>query len=324
MVTALQRVLHPFKVATKQLQGSGIPAVRSTSGSLSEVFPIYEYLLDHLEQAVEGIIVEGDTEETIKQVQLFEGMDRKTRRMLKVYIRLGWKHLKKYYELLTPVAYVAAVLFHPCKKWKALELFWDSLPSRQTDGWKSKYNSKLREVWERQYQNITIDNEMATPKAPMDYIERRMAFIRSNASSQPQSSQQRRNRGSQRRKKPLDELAQYLEEPPIENVTYKADPILWWRDVGASRFPRLSVMAVDYLTIPSSTAETERQFSSCGRMDTANRGRMACSLLSTAQCIRSWSQIGVYMPSIPLHRLESLETNWQDVLRSCEGFEPEE
>ena len=37
-----------------------------------------------------------------------------------------------------------------------------------------------------------------------------------------------------------DDLDQYLSEPPVDNVSYKADPVAWWRDVGVVRFPRLS------------------------------------------------------------------------------------
>lgn len=46
------------------------------------------------------------------------------------------------------------------------------------------------------------------------------------------------------------------------------------RDVGSVRFPHLSFMAVDFLTIASSSAETERDFSSCGRMITPLRCRL--------------------------------------------------
>jgi len=35
-------------------------------------------------------------------------------------------------------------------------------------------------------------------------------------------------------------------------------------------------MAVDFLTIPSSTAETERQFNSAGAMDSPRKSRTSC------------------------------------------------
>ncbi|KAJ6436532.1 hypothetical protein O9K51_10898 [Purpureocillium lavendulum] len=274
VVSALQKILQPFKVASKQLQGEGIPGKRSTSGGFDEYFQVVEMLLDHLELAVQGVIIEEDDDKVMREVRLFDGMDAKTRRLLKIYIKLGWKKLNDYYGKLTSTAYVAAVVFHPCKKWRTLEQLWNQLPSRQTSGWKRAYERSLTKAWEERYKNMGLEDAghgclAGGSQGSLDYIERRLAFSRSMAGSAPQG------RPNQRPKQPAvlpaqDELDQYLSEPPVDNMAYKADPIAWWRDVGVVRFPRLSHMAVDFLTIPSSSAETERDFSSCGRMDDAN------------------------------------------------------
>ncbi|KAJ6436299.1 hypothetical protein O9K51_11122 [Purpureocillium lavendulum] len=112
VVSALQKILQPFKVASKQLQGEGIPGKRSTSGGFDEYFQVVEMLLDHLELAVQGVIIEEDDDKVMREVRLFDGMDAKTRRLLKIYIKLGWKKLNDYYGKLTSTAYVAAVVFH--------------------------------------------------------------------------------------------------------------------------------------------------------------------------------------------------------------------
>ena len=86
-------------------------------------------LLDHLETALKGTIYDRH----LVEVELFEGMDNKTRTsLLQTYIKLGWKKLDKYYALLTSAAYVGTVIFHPCKKWSASDQLWDQLPSRQS------------------------------------------------------------------------------------------------------------------------------------------------------------------------------------------------
>lgn len=79
------------------------------------------------------------------------------------------------------------------------------------------------------------------------------------------------------------------------------------------RFPRLFYMAVDFLTIASSSAETERDFSSCGRMITPLRSRLRRYIVAMAQCLRSWSKAGIYQPSLPLNLLEG--DNWRHVLQ---------
>ena len=58
VIEILVKLLKPFDVATKQLQGDGIPGARSTCGSFDEYFPVLEILLGHLEGAIEGTIFE--------------------------------------------------------------------------------------------------------------------------------------------------------------------------------------------------------------------------------------------------------------------------
>ncbi|WKT53989.1 hypothetical protein QSH57_004573 [Fusarium oxysporum f. sp. vasinfectum] len=284
-------ILQPFKVASKQLQGEGIAGKRSTSGGFDEYFQVVEMLLDHLELAVQGVLIEENDDHVMEEVHLFDDMDAKTRRLLKIYIKLGWKKLNSYYGKLTSTAYVAAVVFHPCKKWRTLEQLWNQLPSRQTSEWRKTYEENLTRVWEEKYKNMAHEVACSTvstteSNSALDYIERRLAFSRSLVRP---GSQERQSKGRrQSATLPVqDELDQYLSEPPVDNIAYKVDPIAWWRDVGAVRFPRLSFMAVDFLTIASSSAETERDFSSCGRMVTPLRCRLRRHIVAMAQCPRS-------------------------------------
>jgi hypothetical protein len=317
VVAAIQKVLQPFKVASKQLQGEGVAGLRSTSGGFDEYFQVVEMLLDHLELAVQGVVIEENDDQMMEEIQLFDDMDPKTRRLLKIYIKLAWKKLNDYYGKLTSTAYVAAVVFHPCKKWRALERLWNQLPSRQTSEWKKTYEKSLRGVWEERYKSMAREAACNAASAigsnsGLDYIERRLAFSRSLTCPNSEGRQSKRPRQSIESPE-QDELDQYLSEPPVDNMAYKADPVAWWRDVGVVRFPRLSYMAVDFLTIPSSSAETERDFSSCGRMVTPLRSRLRRHVVAMAQCLRSWSKAGIYQPSLPLGLLEG--DNWRQVLQ---------
>ncbi|KAG7408128.1 putative AC transposase [Fusarium oxysporum f. sp. raphani] len=317
VVATVQKILQPFKVASKQLQGEGISGKRSTSGGFDEYFQVVEMLLDHLELAVQGVIIEENDDHIMEEVHLFDDMDAKTRKLLKIYIKLGWKKLNDYYGKLTSTAYVAAVVFHPCKKWRTLEQLWNQLPSRQTSEWRKTYEGNLTRVWEEKYKDMAHEvacNAVSASESnsALDYIERRLAFSRSLV--RPDSQERQSKRRKQSATLPVqDELDQYLSEPPVDNIAYKVDPIAWWRDVGAVRFPRLSYMAVDFLTIASSSAETERDFSSCGRMVTPLRCRLRRHIVAMAQCLRSWSKAGIYRPTLPLGLLEG--DNWRQVLQ---------
>ena len=48
------------------------------------------------------------------------------------------------------------------------------------------------------------------------------------------------------------------------DITQDVDVLVWWRDVGQTRFPRIVVMTCQFLTIPAASATTERVFSFAG------------------------------------------------------------
>ncbi|KAF1732489.1 putative AC transposase [Beauveria bassiana] len=237
VVEILVKLLKPFEVATKQLQGSGMPGTRSTCGSFDEYFPVIEILLDHLESAIEGTI------------------------------------------------------------------------------------------WER-YKDREVDCEVVpTPEdVSMDYIERRLA--RSVAGSalfrSPSTTAISFRKGNNKTKQMAagtaidDEYARYCAEDVVNSPHYRCRPIDWWK-INVGRYPRLSMLAIDMLSIPSSSAESERTFSSAGRMTGPLRNRLRREIVAMAQCIRLWSAAGIYSPSLPLLNLD--DSQWVDALASLKGSE---
>ena len=57
------------------------------------------------------------------------------------------------------------------------------------------------------------------------------------------------------------EMQAWLEMP---SVASEVDILAWWREVGQVRFPRIAVMARQFLAIPASSATAERVFSFAG------------------------------------------------------------
>ena len=71
-----------------------------------------------------------------------------------------------------------------------------------------------------------------------------------------------------KRSSQLDEYIDNLNEDLNRDEAYQelmADPWLWWLKVGRSKYPILFKMAVDFLSIPSTSCECERCFSTAGR-----------------------------------------------------------
>jgi hypothetical protein len=70
------------------------------------------------------------------------------------------------------------------------------------------------------------------------------------------------------------------------------NPLEYWAN-RQHRYPRLSKMAMDFLTIQPMSAEYDRVFSSAGKMITFDRGRLDAATIGICQVLRSWYMAGV-------------------------------
>ncbi len=77
------------------------------------------------------------------------------------------------------------------------------------------------------------------------------------------------------------------------DITQDVDVLVWWRDVGRARFPRISVMTRQFLAIPEVSPTTERVFSFAG----LTLSDLRKSLLEGTIEVIMWSKWG--SPSIP-------------------------
>lgn len=86
-----------------------------------------------------------------------------------------------------------------------------------------------------------------------------------------------------------DELTQYLSEPPAPIPT---DVLEWWK-VNSARYPRLSVMARDFLAVQATSVLPEELF--CNNGDEIDKQRFCMPHDSTQAilCIKSWTQSGI-------------------------------
>jgi hypothetical protein len=70
------------------------------------------------------------------------------------------------------------------------------------------------------------------------------------------------------------------------------DPIASWHE-NRFKYPRLSRMALDFLTIQAMSAECERMFSAAGRMVTPIRASLDAQVIGICQVVRSWLRAGI-------------------------------
>lgn len=86
-----------------------------------------------------------------------------------------------------------------------------------------------------------------------------------------------------------DELTHYLSEPPAPIPT---DVLEWWK-VNSTRYPRLCLMARDFLSVQPTSVSPEELFCSKGDETDKQRFSMPHDTTQALFCIRSWIQGGM-------------------------------
>lgn len=71
-------------------------------------------------------------------------------------------------------------------------------------------------------------------------------------------------------------------------------PLQWWSQVSQqTRWPRLSYMAIDILSIPAMSDEPERVFSGARRTISWERTKLGAENIERVECLKHWKQSGI-------------------------------
>ena len=120
----------------------------------------------------------------------------------------------------------------------------------------------------------------------------------------------------------LSELDSYLSESCVEMIEEeKFDILKWWR-LNAERFPILSKIARDLLTIPISTVASESAFSTSGRVLDAFRSSLTPKLIEVLICVQDWIKTLNISVSVEesINELEAFEKGQSYMLKSTSIF----
>ncbi|OBS15926.1 hypothetical protein FPOA_27978 [Fusarium poae] len=220
---------------------------------------------------------------------------------LAVNINLGWLKLNEYYEHLndSPLIYGAAVL-HPAYRWALFDDLWGDDDERQL--WITKAKEMVQDLWEREYRDLEVDDPEIELPANKRLKTSRNKFtawrtkkrgltaggisVTESPIQSPAQSPRSSVGGLD-----LDEYEQWQRD--IEDADASVtDPYEYWH-IRRLKYPRLSRMALDLLTVPPMPAECERLFSTTGRMVTKSRNRLDASTIGLCQTLRSWLRAGL-------------------------------
>ncbi|KAK2470914.1 hypothetical protein H9L39_17145 [Fusarium oxysporum f. sp. albedinis] len=218
--------------------------------SICDVLPTMDYLLHHIE-----------TSREITEVPHLATM-----------METAWAKLADYYEATedSPV-YSAATVLNPSLKWAYMEKTWED-----KNEWIEKAKARVEQLWSKTYKPTTPSPILRQSVAPEP------TAIRPNGYKIWMKEQKATILNMDD-----DEYEAYCREP----VMMISDPLKWWLELAQRRrFPNLSLMAIDILSIPPMSAETERLFSKARLTVTDQRGSMNIETLNLLECLRSWDR----------------------------------
>lgn len=186
----------------------------------------------------------------------------------------------------TPI-YYASLALHPGYSWRYFDKIWKHRPD-----WVEAAKKMVREVWEKEYSLLDI-MDIAT-SIPKDNGKRPADEDFFDPFAAPSEKKRRLEESQQAEAQTLqvsgDEYDAWLADKA--DKTHPQDVFQYWYE-RRYKYPRLSRMALDFLTIPAMSSECERLFSSAGRMMTQQRTSLAAAMVSMCQALRSWYRSGI-------------------------------
>ena len=173
--------------------------------------------------------------------------------------------------------YAAALILHPNSRIKYIRANW---PRK----WITPTIKKVTKLWE-QYRDKYVVESLSGPlydKQPEEKEKELDEF--------DQIAQGLRN---YTRPSSQDEFEDYCAEA-VYDIGDKISALQWWRqDAQIRRWPRLSRMAVDILSIPAMSDKAERVFSGARRTVTWDRTLMSPETLEQRECLKHWKKSGI-------------------------------
>ncbi|KAG7423473.1 hypothetical protein Forpi1262_v014466 [Fusarium oxysporum f. sp. raphani] len=271
----LEAILTVFETVVKTLEGDGHIRRRKQgwTGSYGNIWDVvlgYELLLNTLEEYKQLAADFPDAEH------------------FRIGINLAWDKLDEYYRRLdeTPIYYTAMAL-HPAYRWDWFDETWAHKPS-----WVEKAKEMVADVWLSDYAHLEVrtsssrgDDEPPAKRPrffnPFEKNSRLPSSIPPYAAAIV-----------------VDEYQAWQTDREASDGNVR-DPIGYWI-TKQGRYPRLSRMALDFLTIQPMSAECERLFSAAGKMVSGLRTNLDAEIIAICQVLRSWYRAGLIKDLDPL------------------------
>jgi hypothetical protein len=178
----------------------------------------------------------------------------------------------------TPIYYTALAL-HPAYRWDWFTNAWNDKPD-----WVAEAKRIVENIWVTDYSYIGVrisSQSSEDSSLPAERSRFYDLFTANNRISQPLRSIV-----------VIGDEYEVWQRDRDSNDGNVREPLAYWV-AKQERYPRLSQMALDFLTIQPMSSECERAFSTAGRMATNLLGSLDASIIGVCQVLRSWYLAGV-------------------------------
>jgi hAT family C-terminal dimerisation region len=265
-------LLKPFYDQSIRIQSR---ALEARNGSLWETIPTIEFLLNRLEaQMVRyGSEINKSQRKISRRAPKQTDTDNPDHEQLLICIRNAWAKLDEYYQRMNDSpAYIASVIINPLHKWYWFDIHWKAKPQ-----WIKEAREAARDLWIEKYKDIaTFQNEpsilsSAPGEDPSDFDQ----FMAPPDYYKPDEHS-------------VDEYEQYCTEPRQDKKSAKKFNLCSFWASHENTSPSLARMAFDMLSIPATSAECERTFSSAKLLLTDQRSRLKADIIEASECLRAW------------------------------------
>jgi hypothetical protein len=201
---------------------------------------------------------------------------------LRSCIAASWAIFDKYYQLTDESpAYGAAMILHPSRRTAHIKKNWPK-------AWHKAVFDAVKMYWEDHYQGLPIAAttpgliDKSQPPDEYDLLAQELDVVG------PAMNE-------------LDTYKSFTAQTPI---AIDCSALAWWlREEQQQRYPRLSRMAIDILSIPAMSAEPERVFSGARRTISWDRCQLGSRTIERGECMKSWIKTGITQ-GIPIKLVE--------------------
>ncbi|CAB5371059.1 unnamed protein product [Rhizophagus irregularis] len=244
-----------------------------TYPTLSATIPLYNILIDHVENVIGDVNVIGDeNEEVIEDVddesEANSGNNNENEwsQIIKNAAKICRLKLLEYYNK-TNYSYLISTILDPRLK---LQYYKDN---EWGDELINDIQQKFLSMYNKSYAVSIQSDQTETPnkeKSVMSHVFKRHR-VESSA----------------------DEYQIYLSLPQLDG---NEDPLEWWKN-NEQQFPSLTKIARDFLSIPATSVPSEQVFSSGKNLITDKRNRLVGKTIRMCLCLRSWWSLSLFNSS---------------------------